>query len=80
MITIHLFRGSFDPSDDGFANDAWYRLENAGCAAESDAKHGWDEVSDVEGGEEYVTLRTDADGIALLREDGFRVVEVPTLP
>ena len=36
--------------------------------AESDAQHDWDEVSGVEGGEEFVTLRTDADGVSLLRE------------
>jgi len=73
LTTIKLFCGDFDFSDDGFANDAWYLLTNEGRAVESDAKHGWDEVSGVEGGEEYVTLRTDADGIARLREVGFRV-------
>lgn len=76
LTTIKLFCGSFEPSDDGFADDAWYLLTGEGRAAESDAKHDWDEVSDVEGGEEYVTLRTDADGIARLREVGFRVEAV----
>jgi hypothetical protein len=76
LTTIKLFCGDFDFSDDGFANDAWHLLTNEGRAAESDATHGWDEVSGFEGGEEYVTLRTDADGIARLREVGFRVEAV----
>ena len=73
LSTIKLFRGDFDPSDDGFANDAYYQLKHEGRAVECDAKHGWDEVSGVERGEEYVTLHTDADGIARLRDVGFRV-------
>ena len=74
IIDIKLFRGSFGPSDDGFANDAWYRLVNAGCAHNSDAESSWDEMSDVEDGEEFVLIQTDRDGIELLRGDGFRVV------
>lgn len=77
LSTIKLFRGDFDPSDDGFANDAYYALEHCGHTVECDAKHGWDEVSGTECGEEYVTLRTDADGIARLRDVGFRVEVQP---
>lgn len=73
LSTIKLFRGDFDPSDDGFANDAYYRLKHECRTVECDAKHGWDEVSGVEHGEEYVTFRTDEDGIARLRDVGFRV-------
>lgn len=73
ILTIKLFLGDAEVSDDGFANDAWYLLERSGCAAETDARHGWDEVSDMVHGEECVTLRTDAEGVDLLRSEGYRV-------
>ncbi len=38
MITIHLFRGSFDPTDDGFANDAYYRWLDSSDAHDSEGQ------------------------------------------
>lgn len=73
LLTIKLFKGTAETGDDGFANAAWYLLQNSGCTVDSDAKHGWDEVSDVVRGEECITLRTDAEGVDLLRSEGYRV-------
>lgn len=57
--TIRVFQGTAQPSDDGWANDAYYALDRAGyepCEGVDNCTS-WEECSGLEDGDEYVTMR-----------------------
>lgn len=75
-ITIRVFQGTAEASDDGWANDAYYSLERKGHDVREgvDGCTSWEECCGIEDGEEYVTMRVGdaAAAIERLTSQGYR--------